>query len=158
MKMNKTSMKILVNLKANFFLHIILYLHFHTAHETAAQWAIRITDDRVKQIIASIGEPSVLPSEFLSLIEETAPISRQKMEDKAFIRLYRGYKAENNPDWVCIFPCNGNHINYLPLQTNALDPYSNPVQSYRTQVDATRGFETESLENRLVSRDAVCAL
>ena len=66
--------------------------------------------------------------------------------------------AEDVADWVCLFPYNEKRVNRLPLQVNALDPYSNPVQPYHTQVDMTRGFESESLENRLVSRDAVCAL
>jgi hypothetical protein len=43
------------------------------------------------------------------------------------------------------------------LQINTLKPYSVPVQSYRTQVNMTCGFESETLDNRLVSRDAVCS-
>jgi hypothetical protein len=63
--------------------------------------------------------------------------------------------ADDMADWVCLFPYNKMHVNRLPLQVNTLDPYSNLVQSYRTQVDMTHGFESESLENRLVSRDAI---
>jgi hypothetical protein len=72
--------------------------------------------------MASIREPTVPPSEFLSLIEDTAPISHQKLEDKAFVRLYRGYMAEDVTDWVCLFPDNRKHVNHLPLQVNTLDP------------------------------------
>jgi len=97
--------------------------------------------------MASIGEPTVTPSEFLSLIKDTAPILRQKMEDKVFVRLYRGYMAEDVANWVCLIPDNGKHVNHLPLQVNTLDHYSNLVQSYCTQVDMACSFESESLEN-----------
>ena len=42
------------------------------------------------------------------------------------------------------------------FQINTLNPYLVPVQSYCTQVNMTRVLESETLENQLVSRDAIC--
>ena len=147
--------------------HLVLHLLFSTpqaSHETAAERAKRITNKRVQLILASMDNASLSPSEFLSLIEGPAPASRQKSEDNAFIRLYRGYAAQDITDWVNypppspFFPSPMMTIQLTyASQIDALKPYSVPVQSYRTQVNMTRGFESETLDNRLVSRDAVCS-
>jgi hypothetical protein len=58
-------------------------------------------------------DSSVLPSEFLTLIKDPAPISRQKMEDNEFIRLYRGYTAEDIADWVNCHSYDDGYMIYL---------------------------------------------
>ena len=55
------------------------------SHETAAERAKRITNKRVQLILASMDNASLSPSEFLSLIEDPAPASRQKSEDQKYI-------------------------------------------------------------------------
>ena len=105
---------------------------------------------------------SISPSEFLALIEDPAPASRQKSEDNVFIRLYRGYAAQDITNWVnypppfFLSPMMIIQLTYAS-QIDALKPYSVPVQSYRTQINMTRSFESETLDNRLVSRDTVCS-
>jgi hypothetical protein len=100
-------------------------------HETAAERSNQIANNQVQLLLASVEDASISPSEFLTLIEDTAHASRRKMEDNVFIRLYRGYTAEDMADWVIFPPDNA-------------------------QVNITCSFESESLENRLVFRDAVC--
>jgi hypothetical protein len=111
-------------------------------HETAAERSNRIANNQVQLLLASVEDASISPSEFLTLIKDTAHASHQKMEDNVFIRLYRGCTAEDMANWVIFPPDNDDYtLIYLPAQVNILNPYSVPVQSYRAQVDITRSFE-----------------
>jgi len=50
-----------------------------------------------------IGDSGIDPSEFIHILEEDSRGSRQKNEDEAFIRLYRGYSPVHRNEWVRSF-------------------------------------------------------
>ena len=72
-------------------------------NETPAEKAARIVDRRAHTILEHIGDSGIDPSEFIHILEEDSRGSRQKNEDEAFIRLYRGYSPVHRNEWVRSF-------------------------------------------------------
>ena len=57
--------------------------------------------DRARSILEHVGEAHITPHQFVDLLEADLGGSRQKIEDDAFCRLYRGYSEACSDDWVC---------------------------------------------------------
>jgi hypothetical protein len=77
--------------------------------------------------------------------------SRKKIEDQAFVRLYKGYPEGMRDFWVSQFYADLD----LPIhsQANTLIPYSGAVLQYRDLVNLSGQFELDNLEDRLFSRN-----
>jgi len=57
---------------------------------------------RASQIMERINDELIMPSEFVWLLTGERTASAMKMEDEAFVRLYRGYAATSRDIWVCL--------------------------------------------------------
>jgi hypothetical protein len=62
-----------------------------------------MTRERVNYILSNISNDPISPVEVAVTIDSGLKGSRQKVEDDAFIKLYRKYSAPAVQDWVCIF-------------------------------------------------------
>jgi len=60
----------------------------------------RIIGERVRIILASVGEDLIQPPEFVGVFHGRRTGSHHKIEDQAFSRLYHGYSAEAPVQWV----------------------------------------------------------
>lgn len=81
-------------------------LYAQDVYETAVERAKRVANDRTRTILGNAATHSVSPSEFISHMEYGSVGSRQKIEDEAFTRMYRGYDASDLDSWVrllCFF-------------------------------------------------------
>jgi hypothetical protein len=59
-----------------------------------------LVNKQVSLILLSIGLKSVHPDELIALIEGGAIQTTQKLEDKTFARIYRGYLLGSLNQWV----------------------------------------------------------
>jgi len=106
-----------------------------TVRESAKDKRARITAKRAQSILSRIGGP-VGPLEFVALILEDVTSSQEKLEDDAFVRLYRGYDSTFLDGW--------NHL---------LQPYVVSVKSYQDLADYSSGLDNGDFRNRLEKRD-----
>ena len=82
----------------------MLLLHLSAiqdAPETARERNARVANTRAHHILSSIEGELIVPSEFVGMIDTVLTGPRQRIEDDAFVRLYRGYSASDLSAWVC---------------------------------------------------------
>jgi len=70
-------------------------------HETAADRVSRVTEHRVQYILHHGQRAPLSPEEFVDVINYPDNVAHQKMEDIAFVRIFRGYWTSAEESWVC---------------------------------------------------------
>ena len=70
-----------------------------SVHETGKQKSARIAANCLQSILARIEDP-ILSTEFVLFLENEPTGTRQRVEDEALVKLYRGYDAQTAVLWV----------------------------------------------------------
>jgi len=109
----------------------------------------------VEDILERVGQSPIGPTELLSIVESVPYGTRRKAEDEGFVKLYRGYSASADYNWVCLFELMLIKIT-TTIQNNLFHQYEASVQNHEAFIGACQLVNDVPLREQLERRDKVC--